>query len=359
MNSKKLKSGLDIIKTPIIICKKDEKATVIYKNPNARERIKHPTVDNGIFKYIIPYHIPDYENILNGGKPKVISLNIKNITTNALAGNYIYNNEAVTIWIFLDMLRIKSYTSFFGYHINRDENLFGDFIKLIDSTIDAGNIADILDNNSRFYRTQNIFADIVNDLFDSMPMYRSEICNMPELLDVVIDMSKNIITKSGYRFHILKDKIKNDFIYMNDIGVFLSVFVHMIMFAINLSYNKEGFVEFSTYDSNLIIELNFTIINPPYLINNCTDAGKLIKTFPQECFNMMLFNQYINYKSWKFDFDITDTARNNFTLRIYVGLPDDNYSIFRTDSIKGTEFDRRITDIKEFITSLLNAHLGK
>ena len=359
MNSKKLISGLDIINTPIIMCRKDEKSTVIFKNANAKERIKHPTKDNGILKYIIPYHIKDYENILNGGKPKVISLSIKNITANALAGNYIYNNEAVTIWIFLDILRIKSFTSFFGYQINRDEKLFDDYIKLVDDTLTVNNISDILNNDSRFYRMQNIFADIVNDLFEAIPMYRSEIHNMPTLLDTVIELSNNIIARSGYRFRILKDKIKDDFIYMNDIGVFLSVFVHMIMFGINFSYNKEGYIEFTADDGKLVISLNMTMVNPPYLTDGCTDTGKLIKTFPQECFNMMLFNQYINYKSWKFDFDITDTARNNFTLRIFIDLPDDNYSIFRTDSIKGTEFDRRISEIKEFITSLLNAHFGE
>ena len=359
MKSKKLISGLDIINTPMIICKKDEKSTVIFKNTTAKAQIKHPTKDNGILKYIIPYHINDYENILNGGKPKIISLNIKNIPTNALVGNYIYNNEAVTIWIFLDILRIKSFTSFFGYKINRDEKLFDDFIKLVDETLTLDNISDIVDNDTRFYRTQNIFADIVNDLFDAMPMYRSEIHNMPEILDAVIALSNNIIARSGYRFQILKDKIKDDFIYMNDIGVFLSVFVHMIMFGINFSYNKEGYIEFTADDGKLVISLNLTMKNPPYLIGNCTDIDKLIKTFPQECFNIMLFNQYLNFKSWKFDFGITDAARNNFTLRIFIDLPDDKYSVFRTTAVKGTEFDRRIAEIKEFITSMLNAHFGE
>ena len=364
MNLRKGSNGLDIIKTPIIISGTDEKSAVIYKNLTAREKIRYPSVGNGMYKHIDPYSIEDYHNLSKDNKPKVIKVNIKNYTGTALAGHYFsgFYGETVIIWIFLDMLQVKSYSSFFGYLIERDERIFNDIIKVIDEFIETDN-KDIgnLTADLRFHRVRNLISEGVNKLFDSPPPLKTKYYGMTDALNSAVEQSRNTISKLGYRFSVIKDRLNADTdIYMEDIGVFLAVYVNIITLGINLSQNKEGYVELYNDETLLIIELGFTLNPPPYLTANCSDIRKLIKTFPKECFNLMLFEQYINYKSWHFTFDITDSARNNFTLKLYAEpITADISAALRASSITRTEFDRQIADIADFVGTLLHIHLGK
>lgn len=356
----KIKTGLDILNTPIIVCKKNEKAVVSYKNQNARERIKTPTIDNGMYKHISSHCINDYIDIINGGKPKVVTLTIDNILNNALVGNYIFNGDEVTIWIFLDMLQIKSYNSFFGYIIDRNEKIYNDIIQLVDSFNNNEDAVFVIKNDSRIYKIQNILSSIINKLFDTPYSYKNKIYNVSETLNNIITYSEKTMAKFGCRFKIITDRLlEYNNLYMKDIGIFLAVYAHIITLGINFSYNKEGFVELYTDEKHIIIELNFTLKNPAYYIENCSDFDLLIKTFPQECFNMMLLNQYIKYKSWDSQFDITNQERNNFKLRIYIDLIDDYVSILHTNTIKNTEFDYLNDEIIDFLNTLIEIHLGE
>ena len=364
MNLKKGSNGLDIIKTPIIISAIDEKAAVIYKNFTAREKIRYPSAGNGMLKHIDQYSSDDYHNLLRDNKPKVIKVNIKNYTGNALVGKYFsgFYDNTVLIWIFLDMLQVNSYSSFFGYLVDRDERVFNDVIGLIDEFIGIdekciGNLS----GDSRFYRVQNLMFGGVNNLFDSPAMFKNKYYAMTDALKSAVEQSRATISKLGYRFSIIKDRLSADTdIYIEEIGVFLAVYVSIITLGINLSHNKEGYVELYNDDKYLTIELNFTLKPPPYLTENCSDIKKLIKTFPKECFNLMLFEQYINYKSWNFAFDITDSQRNNFTLKLYAEpVTADIIAALRAMAANRSEFDRQIADIADFVGTLLDFHLGK
>lgn len=359
MNSKKIIRGLDILNTPIIMCKNDDKITVVYKNLVAKKRIKVPTINNGMLKHIQQSMVSNYETVLNLKKPKVINLNTDKILQSAFVGNYKYNNEDVTIWIFHDMLQIKSYNSFFSYIIDCDEKLYSSIMELVNFYDNNNDIISFADNDFRIFKLQNIFSEIVNNVFNSLPTHRNKIYNLLDSLDIIIKQSNNILEKLGFRYSIITDRLnENKNIYMQDLGVFLSIYVHIFIIGINISHNKQGYIELFTDDKHIIIELALTIKNPPLYIEKCTDISALIKTFPKECFNFVLLNQYIEYKSWKFEFDITYDKYSNYKLRIYADLINNYTSIFKTNPIKGTEFDRDDYDAEELLYTLFNIHFN-
>jgi|GEM_PF-3836509 hypothetical protein len=364
MDVVKIRNGLDVIKTSILMCGKDDKATVLYKNSTARNIIKIPTIGSGIHKHINRSYIDSYRHILIYNRPKIIALNIRNLPVSALVGNYIFDDADVTMWIFLSMLRIKSYHSFFGNLIDRDEILFEDFIEVVDEFSDF-DIYGFTKNKSgkhdaRFQRIQSIMASFINNLYDSKLSNKNHYYNMPTAIDAIINQSKNTMAKSGYRFALIKDRLSNSDVFMCDIGVFLSVYATLIAIGINISRNKEGYLEFYNDENNLIIELNITLTSPWFYTESCNNIRELIKTFPEECFNLMLFNQYIEYKEWKFDFEITKTFRNNFKLRVYAETADEATAAkLRGRPIDVTEFTREMAEIEDFVRTMLNFHLSQ
>lgn len=330
--------------TPILFC--SEEGTVLAKNLIAKKHIKSPRCKYNIYKYIENPGITDYISLVE--QKIVIIKNSESHYNKALIVETEIMDTKCTLWIFLSYIQFFDYSFIIESIEKYPRHLIWDSDYIIKRL--SENSDNYISLYTRFDRVANNLYNIMVNILNTISFSGNEINTINQILKKYIS---SIFSKFGCRFNFFVNDVAGDkTLYCPDFCYFASSYIQILLFALKSSAKCEAGLCFTITETELFAELSFTRSDPEFIVDFSGDFELLACTYPNEFFNILMFNFLAKKFNWEASYSVLDTEKNNF--RIYTSVPLKNkipHQVKQTSSVE-KEFQNRY--IEYSIETMLN-----
>lgn len=302
-------SGLDQLKTPILMCARD--GTVVYKNDIAVKLIRLPKRSTDMNTHLDSAGKGEMAKLLeNPKRTGVISVYTGDRNAKAFVTGYRWKGEDCTLWVFSDFLQSNPSSAFFSALEKELEHLGAPLCALIKDLDRQSKLAPGRSRNAVVRRVERRIDQTMEDLFSS----RTDRANwrVSESLKILRDQLLSLFVEYGYHIDFEEDIWwEHRILYLN-FRDFLAFYSHALTFCCELTRNRRISLSVrSLEEDRLEFKMKFTVAFPPMFTTGQKDLTELMPYVPDHQVEMLLFENLVKYCGYEVCYTFTESPRDN------------------------------------------------